>query len=171
MPQLLWYHLSKVGVGAISPNICESVNAVMDEFSVVMARPRAGVRWQGQGSCRSRIMGHPIGRRIRRTGASAGCSGGQSDGTTPTVRAEQAVGHPGFEKCVRDPADLGIGRPRHRPIWVVRNRRKTDSNPFWGSANSGVIGARRIRKLLCCSPVATVLVADRQPWRWFERSS
>jgi hypothetical protein len=32
-----------VGVGAISPNICESVNAVMDEFSVVMGRPRAGV--------------------------------------------------------------------------------------------------------------------------------
>ena len=38
-PQLFLYHLSKVGVGAISPNICESVNAVMDEFSVVMARP------------------------------------------------------------------------------------------------------------------------------------
>ena len=57
-PQLLWYHLSKVGVGAISPNICESVNAVMDEFSVVMARPRA-VRGDPQPSMKVGIRGHP----------------------------------------------------------------------------------------------------------------
>jgi len=99
------YHLSKVGVGALSPNICESINAVMDEFSVVMGRPRATVR-----PFHSRIMGYPISLRIRRTGGSAGCSGGQFDGTAPTARAERTVGHQGFEKCVRDPADQGTRR-------------------------------------------------------------
>jgi hypothetical protein len=45
------------------------------------------------------------GPQIRRAGASAACSGGQSDGTIPTASAEQAVGRPGSEKCVHDPAD------------------------------------------------------------------
>jgi hypothetical protein len=38
--------------------------------------------------------------------ASVFCSGGQSDGTIPAARAEQAVGRQGSEKRVRDPADL-----------------------------------------------------------------
>ena len=71
--------------------VCAPSNCPSRRRRASFCAPRPGVAVAGSRVMRLAHFGAAIGRQIRRAGRSAGCSGGQPDGTIPTARAEQAV--------------------------------------------------------------------------------